>query len=473
MPAAPIFFGNDQRSGNSELAGASPRAINVVTDGAGAVRRRPGISEWDGYPETIPNTNEVIGLHDFEDELYVVYGDRRIFKVASGAATDLSTAGGPSYLAGTGRPVFAETAFRLLIAGGAAPEKVDSTETVAERLGGSPPDSTHVVALAQRIITNDLTDSSTADRVRFSRTGNAGNEVWDALNFVTAEAKPDGIVALGEKANRLFAFGARTLQIFAPDGNTILAPLATYSRGLAAAHSVIAGDEDFAWLSDRRQFLQGDGGSLQVLSDPISRTLSDISTVSDAIGFRWDDDQFDVLAWLFPTDGRTFALQQGGGWAQWHGWTQGQGHTPLPITAHHFWPEENVHLVGLETGQVAKFDSTATSDLGEPIKAEVLTGFINRDTDAWKHCKSVRFTFRRGHTTSSTEPVVLLSWRDNLGAFCNPIRLGLGEAGDYVFTVEKRSLGTYRARQWKLEFTEALDFVLARAEEVFTVGGQT
>lgn len=470
MPTAPIFFGNDQRSGDQALAGASPLAVNVVTDGAGAVRRRPGISAWGGAPAEVDNAHEVIGLTDFGGDLYVVHEDRRVFRIRDGVALDLSTGGGPSYLGGTARPVFAPTAFRLVIAGGAAPRKVDSGETVVELLGGSPPDSTHVVALASRLESNDTTDSSTADRIRVSRTGSAGNEVWDVLGFVTAEAKPDGLLALGEKGNRLFAFGARTLQVFAPDPTTILAPLATYARGLAAPYSVIPGDEDFAWFSDRRQFLQGDGGSLQVLSDPISRTLSDISTISDAWGFRWDDDQFDVLGWVFPTDGRTFALQQGGGWAQWHGWTTGQGHTRLPITAHHFWPEENVHLVGLESGQVAKFDGTAATDLGATIKAEVLTGFLNRDTDAYKHCQAVRFTFRRGHTTS-TEPHVLLSWRDNLGAFCNPIRLGLGQAGDHVFTVEKRSLGTYRARQWKLEFSEAHDFVLARAEEVFTAGG--
>ena len=66
---------------------------------------------------------------------------------------------------------------------------------------------------------------------------------------------------------------------------------------------------------------------------------------------------------------------------------------------------------------------------------------------------------------------MLLSWRDDLGDFCRPIRMTLGATADYVFTVERRSLGTYRARQWKVEFTEAVDFVLARAEETFTVGG--
>lgn len=477
MPAGPLYFGNDQRSGDHQLAGASPLAINVVADAMGAVRRRPGIAVWSGFPEVKPSTSAVIGLYDFEDELYVVYADRRIFKIAAGVATDLSTGGGPSYLAGLGRPVFAETAFRLVIAGGLAPEKVDSGEVVAERLGGSPPPSSHIIAVSSRLVSNDITDASTEDRFRWSDTGSAGNEVWDALNVQTAEARPDGIVAVHAGTNQIYVFGARTLQVFSaavevtPPAAGSFPTLFTLQRGCIAAFSVIRSDEDFAWLTDKRTFVLATGqGGITPLSDPIARTLDLMTTVDDAIGFRWNADQFDCLCWLFPTDGRAFVIQQGGGWAQWHAWTEGQGHTALPITAHHYWPEENVHLVGLDDGTIAQLDPDAPDDLGETIKAEVLTGFINRDTDAVKHCQAARFTFRRGHGTSP-DPQVLLSWRDDLGAFCAPIRMTLGVTGNYTFTIEKRSLGTYRSRQWKLEFTEAVDFVLARAEEIFTLGG--
>lgn len=473
MPSGQLYFGNDQKSGDQQLAGASPLAINVIADSAGAVMRRPGIAAWSGFPAVSPSANSVSGLYDFEGALYVVYSDRRIFKIEDGVATNLSTGGGPSFLAGTARPVFAETAFRLVISGGGAPEKVDSGEVVAERVGGSPPDSSHMVAVSSRLVSNDLTGASTADTFRYSDTGSAGNEVWDVLSFQTAEARPDGIVAVEAGTNQIYAFGARTLQAFsaARDTGGSFPTLSTIQRGCAAAYSIIRSDEDFAWLTDQRQFVLSDGRSVTPLSDPIARTLDAMDTVSDAYGFRWYADQFDCLAWLFPTDGRTFVVQQGGGWAQWHGWTEGQGHTSLPITAHHYWPEENVHLVGLSDGTIATLDTAAADDLGVTIKAEVLTGFINRDTDAYKHCQGARFTFKRG-VGVATDPQVLLSWRDNLGAFCQPVRLALGTAGDYVFTIEKRSLGTYRARQWKLEFTEAVDFVLARAEEFFTVGGQ-
>lgn len=482
MPTQPIPFVNDQKSGDQELAGASPLAVNVITDGSGAVRRRPGISAWSGFPDEIPEESAVIGMHAFEDKLiFITEESRRIWRVVpeTQVVEDLSTAGGSSYLLGTERPTFAETQFRLVMTGGGVPTKLDASSLACAALGGSPPASTHIVGLASRLISNDLTSSTTANQFRFSGLLDAGNEDWPAINVFSADAQPDAIVALLSNSNELFTFGERSLQVWQPAYQVIEEVAFLFStgramnRGLSAPYSIVEADESFVWLDEKRRFLTSDGRGIEDISAGIGRTLDDIATVDDCFGFRWLADQFDVLAWIFPTDGRSFAIQQGGGWAQWHGWTDGQGHTPLPITSHYFWPERNLHLVGLETGQIAKLDSSAQDDLGETIKAEVRTGFIDRGTGATKHCQAVRFFFKRGHTSSSTvAPQVLLSWRDTLGDFCSPIRMDLGVSSDYIFSVEKRSLGTYRSRQWRLEFTEAVDFVLARAEETFTVGGQ-
>jgi hypothetical protein len=468
MPTKPIYFGPDQRSGDQQLAGAPPLAINVVVDGAGAVRRRPGISSWSGFPgqaEIAP----VIGMGAFEGALYFVTQTRRIYKIAADVGTSLS-AGALTFLAGTERPVFAVTPFRMAIAGGGVPEKIE-LPGFADRLGGSPPPSRFIAALAQRLVSDDQTGSDSTGRVRFTYVGNAGNEDWDPLNFTSAEARPDAIVAVRENANELFAFGETSLQVFSPDPTVIFAPGRALNRGCAAGHSVIAIDEQFAWLTNRREFVMSDGRSVQVISDQISATLDSVPLVSDCYGFRWSADQFDVACWQMPTDGRTFAAQIGGGWAQWHGWTPGQGHTLFPITSHFYWEEQNLHLVGMADGTIAQLDSTTGTDLGATIKAEVVTGFLNRETDAWKSCDAVRLTFKRGQASGPTEPQVLLSWRDGQGAFSSPLRLGLGVAGDQMFTIERRSLGMYRARQWKLEFTDAVDFVLARVEETFSVGG--
>lgn len=467
MPAAQLNFGNQQATGDQQLAGASPYAYNVLVDGAGAIRRRPGLSAWDGFPDEVPEVARVDGMHSFEGDLYYVTEGRKIWQISDGDAANFSLSGADSFLAGTERPVFAETQFRLVIAGGLAPSKVESAATQAALLGGSPPNSRQVAALASRLFTDDRAGAETRGNIRRSRTGSAGNETWQALEKSTAEARPDAIVALRENSNELYVFGETTLQAFSPDPTIVLAPGRAVNRGCAAAHSVIRVDESFAWLDEQRQFVVSDGRTMDVVSDPIASVLDGIDTVSDCWGFRLNIDQFDCLVWTFPTDGRTFCYQRGGGWSQWSGFSG--GHTLYPAKAHHYWPSENLHLIGLSSGEIVQADASAPTDMGATIKAEVTTGFTNHGTDAMKFTDSLRLTFKRG-SSASTEPHVLLSWRDNLGAFGNPRRIGLGTTGDYVFTRELRSLGGYRRRQWRIEFTGSADFVFAGAEETFSIG---
>lgn len=478
MPTEAIRFVNDQRTGDQALAGASPLAINVIVDGVGAVRRRPGAVR----PRASNGTNvsafggEMTGLFSFEDLLVIVHdtsgwtsGSQQISTLSSETLLDLnssSTTGLPE------RPTAAETQFRLVLAGGLAPVQVAATTGAISALGGSPSDASQVAALASRVVLNDLTSSTTAGRIRYSGVGNTGNETWSALGFASAEARPDAVVALRENSNELFVFGETTLQIFTPDAQFVLVPQRAINRGCSAAHSVVRVDEEFAWLDERRQFVVSDGRAMEVISDPMASVFDAMETVDDCWGFRWEADQFDVLVWTFPTDGRTFAYQKGAGWSQWTSWSPESGHSALGFKAHHYSASSNRHFVGIPRAAggsyLAELSTSEYADQDDDIKAEVTTGFINHGTDAVKFTDALHLTFKRGQT--STEPQVLLSWRDNLGAFGAPRRISLGTTGDYVSMVTLRSLGGYRRRQWKLEFTGDAEFVLASVTEDYTVG---
>jgi len=467
MSEARLMFGNRQASGDSALAGAPALAINVLVDGKGAVRRRPGISAWDGFPATIADASEIQGITTFEDEVYYVNAGRRVRRVNGSGDTQLSTSDPVTLLAGTSRPVFASTPYRLVIAGGGVPLKVESGASVTAVLGGSPPSSTSVLAQSERLFSNDLTSAATSGKIRFSAPGTTGEEEWDALDFATAAADPDPLTAIHGSSNEMFAFGERSLQIFNPDPVGVITPGRALRIGVTAGYSPIQVDESFGVLDIQRRFLLTDGRAYEDISGEIAATIDNITTVSDCWGFRYNADQFDCLVWVMPSDGRSFAWQRGSGWGQWHGWNA--GHSLLPVRSHHYWQEENVHLVGLATGQIAQLDSTANTDLGATIKAEVTTGFQNHDTDGWKHCQALHLVFQRGQ--SATAGTVLLSWRDSLGEYGNPVRVSLGVTGDYVQTVTLRSLGMYRQRDWKLEMSDAVDLVLARAVEVYTTEG--
>jgi hypothetical protein len=492
MPTETINFGPNQASGDQQIAGASPSAFNVVVDGAGAVRRRPGIARWpditSGTEQTSPlalagaayGVPEVNGISSFEGKVHYVTAPKNPFLPSLQQHLQVSTTTGvvSGHLAGifgTERPTFALTQFRLWCSAGGRPNNFAGTSGAIT----DPSVSRQLIALASRLMSDDGASSATSGRIRFSGAGATGHLTFGALNFITAEANPDAIVALRENNNEAYAFGAKTLQVFTPDPISVLSPGRAVNRGCSAAHSVIRVDESFAWLDDQKQFVMSDGRSMDVISDPISETLDNMSTVSDCWGFRCNLGQFDVLVWVFPTDGRTFAFQRGGGWAQWSGW-EGSGHGRFPGTAHYYFHEQSRHLVGLPMEAIGYLDLSASSDYvpdqsgssQKLIKADVTTGFLNRGTDVTKTCKVLRLTVKPGATSSATtEPQLLVSWRDDPNkAFGEPRRVGLGTVGASGMVKELRTLGLYRSRQWKVEFTDASDFVLARAEETYSLG---
>jgi hypothetical protein len=487
MPTEVLSFGPNQASGDQQIAGASPSAFNVVVDGAGAVRRRPGITQWPdmvsgfgltsavalaGFPELVPDT---VGIASYQGTISYITDTSGIFpsqRHKQVASTGVVTSG--TSIAGLLRPHFALTQFRLVCAAGASINVLNPAGAIT-----GPTSASQVIALSSRLMCNDTTSTTTNGRVLFSGVGSTGNLTFGALNFITAEARPDALVALRENSNELYAFGETTLQVFAPDPISVLSPGRAVNRGCAAAHSVIHVDESFAWLDDKRQFVMSDGRSMDVISDPISETLDNMGTVSDCWGFRCNVGQFDVLVWVFPTDGRSFAFQRGGGWAQWSGW-DGSGHGRFPGTAHYYFHEQSRHLVGLPMEGIGYLDLSASSDYvpdqsgssQKLIKADVTTGFMNRGTDVTKVCKVLRLTVKPGATSSTTtEPQLLVSWRDDPNKpFGEPRRVGLGTVGASGMVKELRTLGPYRSRQWKVEFTDASDFVLARAEETYSLG---
>lgn len=471
---AAVNFGN-QQSADEPLAGASPLAVNVLVDGHGAVRRRPGLVAYGEAPAGAVDANGITGLYlTTQGQLLAVGGgaNRKVYRLAGGAATEITSAAS-GYLAGDTRPTWAENAQYVFLAGGHMPRKIFKNSLAFSTLGEAPRCS-HILQHASRLLANDLSGPTTRDFVQYSSTGLTGIETWvtGAARFFSAEARADAIVAVVENSVEVFVFGETTLQVFASDPASVYSPSRTKNIGCIAPFSIVRVEESFFWLDAKKRLVISDGREMQVISTPIAATLAGIETVSDCYGFHVVTDQFDCLAWTFPTDGRTFAWARGGGWSQWHGWAD-NNYAVLPIGAHLMRVDTAENIVGLTDGRVVKLSPAVTTDMGTPIVAEVRTGFLSRETDLRKHCVALRLAFRRGETASSTAPVALLSWRDDLGEWTPAIEISLGAAGDFNPVVELRSLGTYRRRQWRLVFSSNEPVVLAGATEEYNVLGST
>lgn len=477
----PIAFANRQASGLEELAGGSPLAMNIVVDQLGAVYRRPGMMAHPSLTSAVIDASGFSGIYKtFDGRVWAVGAggaERPIYLVGPGGAAKLGGGAPPNGLTGTSRPIFAETEMLLVIAGGADPEKVLLQGLpLSNRLGGVTFYATHVLANAQRLLLNDVSNDKT--KVRYSDVAQglityAGHEVWSlggvgTSGYITAEGRPDPVVALGEDTNEVLVFGQSTLQGFQPDPQTTYAPLATREVGDSAPYSVTKIDQDFYWLDHLRRFVQGSPRNYDVISDPIQRTIDGMGVTSDCWGAYLALDFLDTLLWTFPTDGRTFVYQKGAGWGQWSG-SDDNNWAPLGLGAVYMPTDGTDPLIATTSGRVGTFSLDAATDFGTPIVASVTTGFESRGTERRKKCEAVRLTLRRGETLDTVGPQAFLRYRNDLGPWSSPIPVSLGASGEREVVVPLRTLGVYRRRQWKFEYSGTEALVLVAAEEEFTI----
>src|SRR6185369_5466378 len=412
----PLPFDGQQASGIDALTGAPALMANSLTDIAGARKARPGLAAWSGFPTTIPNRSPVIGISSLDDKLIYVTDDRKIWVCTAGGVASVSSSDVASHLDGTQRPQALSLRNEVIFVGGGRPETTDGTGS-ATRLGGSPPLSLAIAGIATRVV---LAPNDTSGTIRWSGLGDTAHDTWDALDFAEAEAKPDFVQAIASNTNELFIFGTETIQVFSPDPVTAFAPGRTMNIGLLAPYSLVEIDDKFAFLDRERRFVLTDGRSFSdeesVLSKPIESVLRGMTTVEDCWGFRMRTDRWDACVWFFPTEGRGFTWnRRNRGWSEWRQWGSRGWETPS-ITSAYYWPEQNVFLVGLDTGQIAKLDADAHTDLGQPIKVEIVTGFVDHGTSNQKKSISAKFTFKRGGTSQAgTAPQVRIYYRNNEG----------------------------------------------------------
>ncbi len=471
MPTAPIPFGVRQESGLSQLGGGAPIMMNVVVDSRGAMRRRPGVRAYSEAPAGVVDAAGISGLYvPASGDLYAFGGNgpaKSIYRVTAGGAGLLGS------VAGTGRPVVAETEAMLAIASGAAIKWVRLSDYAVAFLSPDAPQASHVIANNNRLLANSVVQF--LNQVFFSDqsagSSTSGNETWagGTSGFISADARPDPVVAVGENSNEVFVWGNTNVQVFVQDADLVYASSITREYGCSAPYSIVKLDDGFAWLDQKRRFVVGSGRDVKPVSDAIQSDLDDMD-VTGCYGYRVHQGLCDVIVWHLPAMGRTYVYDEKTGWGQWSGWDSATStYKPFRVLSYFHRADTAASVVGLSDGRVCEMSALALTDLDDPIKASAITGFMDRDSTKIKCTTSVRLMLRRGQTTTSGSPVAFLSWRDGLGDYCTPLEVDLGATGDLETVVQFRSLGTYRSRQWKLEFVGTDDFELVSAEEDYTV----
>lgn len=452
MPSLPLQFGLGQASGIEEMAGAPSLSANVVFDAGKAVTRRPGIIAIDDFPE--PSVASAVNhINVFGN--YVVYTteDRKLHAwLTSGLVQELSDTTSATQLDGDQRPTSTPTASRWVVAGGGAPQKWEGGPLSA-RLGGSPPNATHITGIASRLVLNPRGNDQL---VAWSEPFDFQHEIWPG-NQQVLDAKPDPVTAIWDNTNEVVGVGPQTTSFLVPDATAGFVIQRVLNVGTVAPYCFASDDDNMRFLDHRRRLTESDGRTIQPISDPgMTKTIRELSVVEDAWAFHIFIGAYSIAVFVFPTEGRTFAYNTGAKtWSEWRGRVNGEW-GPLNITSYCYFPLRDMHIVGTSTGHLRQFSMDATTDLGETIVGEMHTGFQDQGTMRLKNAQAVKLRFRH---TPGTTPRVALSWRDDTGAYGQPIYFDIEKSGQ----VEIRSLGVYRQRDWKLVMADDSPLTLVEA----------
>jgi hypothetical protein len=265
-------------------------------------------------------------------------------------------------------------------------------------------------------------------------------------------------------------------------------------------------------LDRHRRIIITDGRTYTDVSAPVAQILRDMQSISDAWGFRMRFGRFDCIVWMFPTDG--FGLiydTKASRWSEWReqgvqsfdnigypaptsfGVSRLADH-PVSITSVYNWAEKGMFLVGLSNGTIAELDDASPTDLAlndtpdqggayavpTGIKIEVQSGFIDHGSAAQKHCKTLMVKLKRTFSAipnvttppdilQSQSGVVRISKRDGQGSWKLVKEVALSDS--QAPSIQIRSLGVYRTRQWKLEYSGLDEIQIVSAQEEFEILG--
>lgn len=151
---------------------------------------------------------------------------------------------------------------------------------------------------------------------------------WSALNYISAEIEPDGLVAIEKSLNYLVAFGQWTTEFFYDAGNATGSPLSSvpnafFTVGCASGTSVVRMENEVVWMSQTiqrgRQIMSLSGFTPSIISTPeVDRILNadDLATVY-AFSMKISGSVFYIIT--LKTSAKTLVYDFST--KQWHFWT--------------------------------------------------------------------------------------------------------------------------------------------------------
>lgn len=433
-----------------------PNGKNVA-----ALRGTPGLLEFANI-----GPSAVRGAHVYGGNLFVVSGTA-LYKVDTTGSYllvgTLTTSGG--------RVGFADNGRVMMLVDGTNGYFWNGT-TLTTITDVDYPDAASQVAFLGGYFIFDKADGNPGEFMRSTLYATDATDMVDALDFATAEADPDGLVAIVASIGHLWLLGGNTTEVWYPSGADFpFDPVggAKQDRGCAAALSAAKAGDSLLWLATDRngrvQVVQTQQFGIVPVSTPaLEFAIESYGTISDATAYSYHQEGHTFYVLTFPTAGATWAYDLTTG--MWHrraGWSAPDWIRHKGDVYAYF---DRKHLVGdFQDGKLYQLDLDTYTDDGDVIRRERTAPRVHSD--------GVRIFFSRveidmeggvGDNTTP-DPQVMLDWSDDGGHTFVPDQLGsIGAIGEYTTRVRFNRLGQSFGRNFRVTISDPVKVNLIGAD---------
>ena len=303
----------------------------------------------------------------------------------------------------------------------------------------------------------------------------------DPLDFASAEGYPDNVVALNINHREIWLFGNNSIEVWYDAGNADF-PMARIQGafmelGCAAAYSVAKLDNTVYWLgSDARGrgiVYRGKGyNGERVSTHAIEFAIQNYATISDAIGYTYQQEGHAFYVLSFPTAGKTWAYDVSTqAWHERAGFENGEFVRHRSNCQMSF---NNEIIVGdYEDGKLYAFDLDVYADNSQIQKwlrswRAIPPGQNNLKRTA-QHMLQLDCESGVGlNTGQGSDPQVSLRWSDDGGhTWSNYHARTMGKIGEFGERVIWRRLGMtlkLRDRVYEASGTDPVKIAILGAE---------
>lgn len=368
----------------------------------------------------------------------------------------------------------------------------DGTYTVVPLTGGSGSGAQATIVIASQSIASvtittpgtgyAVGDVLSASDASIGGTGSGftylvetiGGGAFDPLDIATKNGYPDPIQALIVMHREIWIIGQLTTEIWynagAADFVFQILPGTFVEHGCIAKYSICKQDLAVYWLSqdEQGQAIVIKGSSYQakrISTFAIENALSGYNTVSDCIGFAYQQEGHTFVVFSFPSQNVTWVYDET--MQLWHqrAWTDNNGvlnrhRMNLGCNAY------NTNIVGdWQNGNLYKLNLTTYTDnvdgLGENTDGSYPISRIRSFPAMINEGKRVTFKnftadMEVGTSTypSTLPPMVSLRYSDDRGrTYGNKLEQSLGAQGDYLTQPNWWRLGQSRGRVFELSWS--------------------